>query len=810
MSLYATFPLIFKLRTFFYGYPADTLVWLWHLWWLKFSWLKGIPSDFVSVFAYPYGLSTPPLSLLWQLFNIAASILFGEVVAYNLQIILSFVLSAMAMYYLTLRFIKNNAVAFFCAAAFMLCPYRFARSWDHLSLSNTHWLVFFILALFDLHQKRTYRSAIVCGLCVGLISHLSNLYYLYFAIIFSVLFILYRLVFRILVARKIEVKDGVRTLKLSVIVIIVAIIMILPQIRGVLPQVSGGPQGNGIARPFGQLFADSATPFNYFLPAVYNPVLGKITEPFLGTFLYGENSGGEQSLYLGIIPLFLAFIGVRRWRQRKKYGRSNPDDDFVVSFFIFSFFAFMIISFSPYWGDKSGFFIPFPSYFLFRIFPMFRNYARFGVLVMVSVCVLAGFGLRDILAQIKPGKKRVFLYGILFVLMLFEFMNFPPFKITDANNVSEAYKWLKMQPEDVVIAEYPVDADERWYLFYQRIHEKRMINYFAPGTKSFEIKKKISDIEQVYVPGILKFLGVNYVLIHKDKYLGYEGGEILGKIPDLSTQKGMSLVKSFPDIDIYSISAKPVDPDGVEIKKVKSEKSQYVAKVLLPRVDKMPVGLEKAVHWNYVVKYLHFIPVLEINIFSDGTKQFFGHEVILVKAFMKNTKLIAGFFNCKGNLESYFDPVYLFSRRYKEVIKTKNRDAKEKIVFFDQEKEIMRMGDELIKIKPYTQDPLSAIFFFSSLSFEQDQQMDVFINAGRTINKLSVKVVGMEKINLGGKDYNCWKLKGEYFNMKHEIKKFANITLWFDTSRGQKLLLLRAFSKAGLISLEYAGYGQDS
>ena len=69
-------------------------------------------------------------------------------------------------------------------------------------------------------------------------------------------------------------------------------------------------------RPFDDLFSQSARPLSYFLPAASHPVLGGISERFIGTKLYGE-SLTEHTLYLGWVPLILAFVAFKKWKRKE-------------------------------------------------------------------------------------------------------------------------------------------------------------------------------------------------------------------------------------------------------------------------------------------------------------------------------------------------------------------------------------------------------------------------------------------------------------------------------------------------------------
>ncbi len=128
IGIYATFPLIFRLRESLYGSPTDPLVWVWNFWWFKYAWAKGISDHMVSLLVYPFGREFISSSGLWDLCNKYLTIWWGELQTYNIQIIISFVFAGLAMYWLVYYFTKNRVAAFLSGMIFTLCPYHFARS----------------------------------------------------------------------------------------------------------------------------------------------------------------------------------------------------------------------------------------------------------------------------------------------------------------------------------------------------------------------------------------------------------------------------------------------------------------------------------------------------------------------------------------------------------------------------------------------------------------------------------------------------------------------------------------------------------
>jgi len=217
-----------------------------------------------------------------------------------------------------------------------------------------------------------------------------------------------------------------------------------------------------------------------------------------------------------------------------------------------------------------------PQYFLFKVFPMFRAYARMGAVALLALSIMAAFGLREILTRIST-KKRKYLFLSLFVLVVFiEYAEFPPFRLTKVREPA-VYRWLASQPGEFPIVEYPLGGGydpytTYEYAFYQRIHAKYLVNGAIKGTPADEFRKKIIDISKEKSIDKLQKIGVRYIIFHRYKYL--RGNEYVlidwvttpprnkiyppeyndGKVPDLSQVKHrLRLVKDFGDSVVYEI-----------------------------------------------------------------------------------------------------------------------------------------------------------------------------------------------------------------------------------------------------------------
>ena len=582
-----TYPLILKIRSCIPGtYTTDeSFAWLSYFWWIKYAFQHHLAEMYYSAIAFPFGidLSKQILQPFCHFYIKWLSIFTGNVSSYNIQVLLSFILSGITMFYLAFALTKDKVASLFAGIIYSFCPYHFARAWQHLSLSQIQWMPLYILTLIKLREqpdnKRMFLSIIALSLVISFEFH-----YTYFMYIATAFFLLY-----CFISYKKSGKQYWGFLKMSLIVMIVGIIIIFSTSAGMFlkkaisQRKTTQPAVWGIVRPFDDLFAQSARPLSYLLPSTAHPVLGKFTEGFVGTSIYGE-SLTEHALYLGWIPLILAFIAFRRWKERRKPIRSGTvpcgnspcsKDDFYIGFFVFLAIVAWLFSQPPWW-EIGPLKIYMPSFFMYKILPMIRAYCRFGILVMLAIAVLAAFGLKFVLERFRAKKTKAAVASLFFIFVLFEFWNYPPFKIIEVGRVPQVYYWLKDEPSGIVIAEYPLDAGSpnELYKFYQATHEKKMINGTTPYSYANKVAKTIVKLSAQNSAGILKGMGVNYVLVHNESYLKTDLIEDKEELSMISNNPGLKLIRSFPaqecpredircmqktgPIDVYEVVAQPI------------------------------------------------------------------------------------------------------------------------------------------------------------------------------------------------------------------------------------------------------------
>ena len=236
----------------------------------------------------------------------------------------NFLLNAFITYLLVLYLTKNRFSAIFSGIIFAFCPYQFMRAWQHFGLTYNEWIPLSLLAAVLLKDEPDKTKKII--FLISIILLFSFDYTItYLGVITLIVFFVYMLFYnwriKFFKQKSLLVSDLMyfkRVIVISFISFIILLPQFLPGIKNLFRPASGALASdfNLYHRPFEHLFIMAARPLSYFLPAAVHPVLGKFTEQFIGSPLYGL-SFTEHTLYLGWTPLILSFIVFRRWRKRR-------------------------------------------------------------------------------------------------------------------------------------------------------------------------------------------------------------------------------------------------------------------------------------------------------------------------------------------------------------------------------------------------------------------------------------------------------------------------------------------------------------
>jgi hypothetical protein len=470
------------------------------------------------------------------------TILTNQTIAYNILIILSFTLAGFFAYLLGRQLFKSKLVAIFLGVAYAFCPYLQAHSLQHLTLITAAALIplFFIFLLKFIENDNIKNLALTALFFVLVLT--ENFYYGYFLFFALIIFFLVKVIVQLRTKNIDAVKKTLRSF--FYLFIIVFCLVLIFNFQLVKPffnkQTSNVTQSS--KRQVAELSVYQASTINYILPSIDHPLFGNLLYKTIKNHLHQSNVF-EQTLYVGLALFVLAIMSLFISRNYT-----------VWLFFVLACFAFLF-SISPFIQNAS-----------YKILPYFRVYARWGLIVFLSTAVLAGFALE------KIAKNKFTFLAI--IIIIFEFLSFPAQRLTQLNNFPEAYTFLKQQPDEIVVF-YPFVSTEELrynqYLYFQTIHQKRMVNGAIPKTKDDEERLNMLNIENVNTVSKLKNKQVKYIVINKEFYkegrlpadlwryydLSYEKYPIEyldGRVPNLDKIPDLKMVFTSEQIDIFEIN----------------------------------------------------------------------------------------------------------------------------------------------------------------------------------------------------------------------------------------------------------------
>ena len=548
-------PVILNMKTRIAGFYSTDEPYgvIWSFWWAKFAHLTKRPTGLIDILASPFGIQTIsiPFFPLWAFMAKYISIFFNEIAAYNLLLLLTFVFSAGTMYWLMFYLTRDRGVSIFSALIYSFCPFHFVRVWQHFGTAQIQWMPLVILLLIKLREDKKVKTALYLGLSLAL-NHYFDTHYVYFMFIVTGLFLVLELFSRD------SLRDKFIITLLFSFAIFISLSIILPSLAPFLKKIAqskGQPlSAYTLERPFEDLFGQSARPLSYLLPFTEHPVFGSLTNMFVGTNLWGE-SLTEHNLFLGFIPLALTVIAIRQRKSLVSFmKRRGREISLTLKFFIFLVAVAWLFSQPPWWSIFK-FKLYMPSFFMYKILPVFRAYVRFGIVVMLGVSVLAGLGLQLALKRFKTPMSKAVIVFLVCSFSLYEFWSNPKEHVIDLSKTPRVYDWLKEQRGDFTISEYPLDIKgvNEVYKFYQTKHQKKIINATLPGTDANMIARGLTKLSSPRTQAMLKWMAVKYILVHLDDYKNSGLVEDMEELKNIHNTNGLKLSHTLENIEVYQL-----------------------------------------------------------------------------------------------------------------------------------------------------------------------------------------------------------------------------------------------------------------
>ena len=539
-----TYPTIFNLQS---GVP-DLLDSVFDAWVISWNVQKLINLEFHDYFDanifFPYKRTLVYSTHYFTQSLIALPIFMitkNPVFTYNLVLIFSFFTSALGMFLLARYLTRSHLAGIIAGIVFAFSPFMISH-FTHLQILTAGGIPLAFLFLHKYFKYERTKHLLLFTLFFVLQFLASGYLALYLTIFCGVYILIYMLTDKKYQEKQFWIKMG--------FFLLIGILTLGPfMFQYFQVQKEMG---------FSRMGASGAT-ITQFLASNYNNwIYGKLTDSI---------QKNEGILFPGILAISLAIIGfiigIKKQSRRKKIYENHI---LVYSIILVSSFLFCF-------GMKG------PYVLLHKYVPGFsgvRVAQRFHIMVMLSLAVLAAFGIKYLLSRIKKHKKYL-VFSLVMAGIVFEYLSIPiPIShLPRKDKIPAVYQWLETIDGDVSIIELPIPKNrfdrtrmESMRLYYSIFHRKKMVNgrssYFPPLYYEIRMRWYYSSVNHFISD--LNTLGVDYMILHS-RLIKKEKRD---RIHQLAQQKkNIQFIRKIGDSWVYKLI--PFDDSNQDTKRLNSK-----------------------------------------------------------------------------------------------------------------------------------------------------------------------------------------------------------------------------------------------
>lgn len=539
---------------------GDVYQFLWIFWWFKIALLNFTNPYYTDIIYYPIGasLAFTELTPFNSVISIPLQLAFGLINAYKILWIFSFIASGYGTFLLVKYLTENTKAAFISGVIFMFCPYHFAHALGHMNLTTTEWIPFYVLFLIKTLNEPQKLNAIYASFFLFL-SAMSSSYYLIFLASFTLLYYFYYLA----LDKKASIRDAI--ISASIILILFGSV-ISPFVFLMLVELL---RSNYMYN--GGYIEYSADLLGFFIPSLLHPIFKDYVSQIYLSF---TGNVAEYTVFAGYSVILLSLIAFFKVRTKD------------VRFWMLSTATFFLLSLGPILHIKGVFSTPYEGYNLvvalpyailaqIPIFSIARVPSRWDVMVMLSLAILAGYGLNYVFSICRNKTSGKFdntdiLFIIIFLLIVFEFLAVP-FPMSSTGTPA-FYEQLANETIDYAIIEVPLIGNAE-AMYYQTKHNKKMIGgytsrlpdyverflfanpiysrffYFFDGDV---IQQNLTERGQ----SILNYYDIEYIILHRNS-LNNEQFNYANEFLHQILQKGPEIYEN-GSIFVYKVDKGPM------------------------------------------------------------------------------------------------------------------------------------------------------------------------------------------------------------------------------------------------------------
>lgn len=544
---------------------------VWNLWWVRYAVEHGQNPFHTNLMFWPGGTNlylhalnafNGFLSLPVQyVADWAGTGARGAMAGYNFIVLWSLVVGALGARWLAAWLWGKGWGALLAGLAYGFSTYQFDHLLGHLNLVSSEFIPFYILFWLKTLTAPTswLKPALLAVLFLILNTFLELQYVLYLAI-FSWLCLIYITAVRFWEVWGKRAKAGSSWLVFvkqswlrAAFIAATFLLVTLPFSLNALHDALTNP--NTI--PVRQDEIYSADLLAYFVPSPFQPLwatsVQTIIRPFTAPLI-------EKVVFPGYVIwlLILAGVGVSVGQLFRKLGKPKAEpvgltkkpERFDPIFWLLIALAFILLSFGRKLhinGIEYGPTLPAALIYKLPILNITRVPARFAVIGLLALAMLAAWGLQRFLGQLKNIRLRHSLAVATIIILGFELWPAPyPFS---TYSLPEFYSTLATDlATDYAVLDIPLNTGsfqyDTSYLEAQMTHHKPLLGGYISRNPQYPpfmgvpvfnewrtfVAEPKPDILPTTVPNldILRYFGVRYVAIHKDSLSDKQRDAALG------------------------------------------------------------------------------------------------------------------------------------------------------------------------------------------------------------------------------------------------------------------------------------------
>ncbi len=461
LTVAITWPVVGRIDEMLIGDDYDVYINMWANWWTREAMERGLDFYRTDYILFPRGASLVFFSFshvntaLWLLL----APLIGRIAAYNVPMLLVYALSGFSMYLLVHHLTGSRRAGFVAGLVFAFCPYHMYES-GHPNLAAVQWMPLFVLSLHRILYDADAGPLPppLLGALWFLLTALSGWHLMLLLAGWAVVYLIYEYL-----ANR---GDWVPTASRRLILMVGCI------------AVSTSPFMWPILRDYLTTDATFATMevqeglgndlLSFVVPHWRHPLLSSLVAGIVDSFGYAK----RRPAYLGWVAIGLAAWAVAAVRR-------------IPRVWLLSGLFFALLSLGLQVKVAGASVLPFRLPWAIPIIKVLRHPYRLNTLVFLSLAVLAGYGTKSLWDWIAgPGvglRSRPLANGTLAFLsgvLLFEYL-IHPFPTIEPLHSAFA-RQLAEEQGDFAVADFPMgrQVDKR-YMFYQTIHEKKIVGGFV-------------------------------------------------------------------------------------------------------------------------------------------------------------------------------------------------------------------------------------------------------------------------------------------------------------------------------------------